>query len=271
MSETSGQYEDLLTKLNQLKRNLSVIQNSVNQNELNNDFNKIIKNSESEVNNIKHSINRLKTVSNQFNQRMSQLSPLLTSISPLLDKFEDLTKLDQLLDRLETIRRIHYSLDSNVNNCRNAKEFESRVVSITQSFNQLIAEYKLFRDVYKSELIVKYLFEIIMFWKNILYEKFEPKFIETFESINWPNISSDQKFDHKLQSNNDSINTFILYFNAVFTIDIETKLSLKSDNKNRKPEVIVLPMDLMLRPIKKRFQYHFMETKSKLNRPEKVF
>ena len=264
MTETSEQYHQLLTKLNALKRNLTVIQNSVTQNELNDNLSKIVDNSETEVQNIKKCINRLKTVNNQFNDRMSKLSPILSSIGPLLDELEDLTKLDKLLEKLETIKEIHCRLESNVVNCRNHKEMEARVVAITECFNQLIIEYKLLSD----NSVKHYLFDIIIYWKHLLYDKFEPKFIETFASIDWPNIFS----EFKSQPNIESINTFVLYFNALFTIDIESKLSpqLSPQTHNKSPK-LVLPMDLMVRPLKKRFQYHFMDSKSKLNRPEKVF
>ena len=271
MSKRNEKYDNLLIKLNDLKRNISLGPNGVNQKQLSTDLNQLIQTSETELTQMSECMNQLKNIRQEYDQQLTQLSPLLSQISPLLDKYESLTKLDKLLNKLSKIKTIHKNLESMVNNCRTNKEFESKVVSISHSFNQLVNEWTLFDEIHKNDLIKDYLFDIIMFWKQILLEKFKNKFIETFESVEWPLISGQLKS----HPNVESINTFQLYFNALLVIDIDRKVVSKreqiAENQNPLSETIILPMDLMLIPLKKRFQYHFMETKSKLNRPEKVF
>jgi hypothetical protein len=109
-----------------------------------------------------------------------------------------------------------------------------------------------------------------------LSQKFENKFIQTFGPIEWPQMTSINSINNRNTSNVDAMNAFILYFNALLNIDIERKMfsyereSVENNSELSESLCLCLPLKVMLTPLKKRFQYHFMETKSKLNRPEKV-
>jgi hypothetical protein len=269
MSSNKKQYEELLSKLSHLKISLSVDENSVK----NEEFNEIIRSAELEVNRINECLNELKIVRNKYEQHLTQLSPILSQINPLLTKFEQLSQLNKLIDNLLEIKRIHQNLDQIINNYRNDKEFDSKVMVCCHLFKSLINENYILD---KNILIKNYLFEILNYWQNILSQKFENKFIQTFGPIEWPQMSSINSINNRNNSNVEAMNAFILYFNALLNIDIERKIfSNKTEtesveNNSELSEWLCLPLKVMLTPLKKRFQYHFMETKSKLNRPEKV-
>ena len=262
IDRNNGQFEQLLVQLSDVHKEVSL---SVNQSELNESLTRLMSRSEAELTKSRQCIDRLKWTTATLIQQMDKLSPVLTSVGPLLDKLERLTQLDRLLDLFYIIKHINLSLETNVANGRNAKDSEIRVMAIIQAFNKLVHQYKALNESDRNEEIKAYLFNIIEYWKKVLYEKFEKKFIETFEGIDWPKTGDEQR----PEPSPDSINLFKLYFNALLTIDIDNKL-ISDESRNLLSKRIVLPMQLMLRPIKKRFQYHFMEAKSKLNRYEKV-
>ena len=262
IDRNNGQFEQLLVQLSDVHKEVSL---SVNQSELNESLTRLMSRSEAELTKSRQCIDRLKWTTATLIQQMDKLSPVLTSVGPLLDKLERLTQLDRLLDLFDIIKHINLSLETNVANGRNAKDSEIRVMAIIQAFNKLVHQYKALNESDRNEEIKAYLFNIIEYWKKVLYEKFEKKFIETFEGIDWPKTGDEQR----PEPSPDSINLFKLYFNALLTIDIDNKL-ISDESRNLLSKRIVLPMQLMLRPIKKRFQYHFMEAKSKLNRYEKV-
>lgn len=265
ISRNDEKFDRLLERLNNLHKEVAM---SVDQREMSDGLTELIARAEAEANNTRLCIDRLKSTSDQLNQQMDKLSPVLSGVGPLLEKLERLTQMDRLLDQFETIKQINSTLETNLVNSRNAKDSEIRVIAITNAFNKLINQYKALSEKRNQEM-KRYLLQIIEYWKRVLLERFETKFIETFEAIDWPKTSD----DCKPQPNPDSLNAFISYFKVLLTIDIDNELAADvtdHSNRNRLSYNIVLPISLMLRPIKKRFQYHFMEAKSKLNRPEKV-
>jgi hypothetical protein len=187
-----------------------------------------------------------------------------------------LSQLNKLIDNLSTIKGIHQNLDQIINNYRNDKEFDSKVMVCCNLFKSLINEYYILDKLDKNIIIKNYLFQVLNHWQNILSQKFENKFIQTFGAIEWPQMASINSINNRNNSNVEAMNAFILYFNALLNIDIERKIfSNKTEtesveNNSELSESLCLPLKVMLTPLKKRFQYHFMETKSKLNRPEKV-
>ncbi|XP_054165500.1 RAD50-interacting protein 1-like [Oppia nitens] len=264
MSVNSKQYDQLVTKLNHLIVSLSLDEKSTQ--ELGTDINDTIKKYELKANAIKETTCELKSVVQEFDDKMSQMTSILDAVSPLLDKYESLIKLDKLLSELSTIKKIHKSLEMNVINCKTNKDFETKVTLITQSFNQMVDSYKDFEDNHKNDVMKNYLYDIIIYWKPIILTKLRQRFADTFESIDWPLINTNKLQNRSKSQSSEAINTFLLYFNSLLIFDIQCKrLSPQITTESE----IVLPIDVMVTPLKKRFQYHFMETKSKLNRPEK--
>jgi hypothetical protein len=261
MSANSVKYERLVSKLNQLSLTLSLCDNQSNS-----ELNEKIKSYELKALSMKECIRRLKSCAIDLNEEFTQIEEILHNVWPLLHTFESLVKLDQLLTHLATIATIDKNLETHVVNSKNSKDFETKVVAISEWFTELVNEYKDFHEIHGNEIMRDYLWHIIVHWKPIIINALKHKLSLTFEGIDWPTISAHNITDHKSHSNAETITSFVLYFNALITIDMQCKRLSQTPDSD-----LLLPIEVMITPLKKRFQYHFMETKSKLNRLEKVF
>lgn len=263
MSAYKSLYNELVEKTENLKAN---DYHYVDDEEEKSEWDKIIEEAKVKCEHIKDCIRKLKELQKQLDEKYKKVKPMIKKVGPLLAQLDQLTQLENLLQRLENIKQVHEILEQNCIDIKD-KEFDNKINMIINAFNSIKNEYENAKS-HHSEPLKQYIEKVIVHWSDILKEKLGKKFEQILVQIHWPfGVSLTTSALKTSSVNSDSINLFCLYFNALLTVDIENDLSKKESSNI----IICLPINQMVKPLKKRFHFHFMETKSKLNNPEKVF
>ncbi|XP_071948017.1 RAD50-interacting protein 1-like [Antedon mediterranea] len=150
--------------------------------------------------------------------------------------------------------------------------------SAIKHFVALVEISKLLQDS-KCCNLVEFVNSTILFWYNILKEKLSGEFEEVATAVGWPFIANKvaslpqpTATKEDFQSRLDTLFTLLLKLQLPEDLELESKPpSSSSSLAGQKP--ISLPIELLLKPLIKRFKFHFSGKKqtNNLERPEFYF
>jgi len=219
-----------------------------------------------EIEPLEESIKRLKEMKISLDEKRNKIKPFFFDIGPDLKRLNELKRLRALLIKLDGLKKIHQSLVSfSQSRVKQKSDAEARLIKSIEMFQQLRDEWKRLEKVKSRNAYKMYLKEIIIYWSDILKQKMIPLFESCFKSISWPVITNHSSQSTQLSLPQEVANDFQLYFSSLLTLDIE-KLLADSDviqeseqsDKSINFIYVCLSLQLMIKPLKKRFVYHFM-------------
>ncbi|VDI67318.1 RAD50-interacting protein 1 [Mytilus galloprovincialis] len=109
--------------------------------------------------------------------------------------------------------------------------------------------------------LLKFIKDTILFWYKILHEKLASDFEETLKSVGWPMIGNTVKSPPVHSSQHYELLEKL--FMSLLAIQLPQSVSDKQDE-------LLLPLQLMVLPLRKRFKYHFYGNRktNNLEKPE---
>ncbi|OQR79240.1 RAD50-interacting protein 1-like [Tropilaelaps mercedesae] len=115
--------------------------------------------------------------------------------------------------------------------------------------------------------LMSFLKQTILYWHNILREKFEKEFDRVLSSMGWPVINS--TVAAALSCSQEMFACFESAFLNLYKIQLPHELLLQEKlATSNSCGTLLLPIELMVKPLKKRFLFHFV-SKRQTNRVDK--
>lgn len=124
----------------------------------------------------------------------------------------------------------------------------------------------------KCKNLVEYIKKTMIYWHDVLREKFGSEFKKVLGNLHWP-VSSTNLSTPVAQSP-DVLNKFNQLFMSLTKIALPDEYVKTQDVKDTIEDTsLLLPMQLMLQPLQKRFIFHFMGKKAtnRIDKPEWYF
>ncbi|XP_049774024.1 RAD50-interacting protein 1 [Schistocerca cancellata] len=195
-----------------------------------------------------------KTVSLQ----LSKSDPVNKELKEYIEKIDYLERCKAYLICVREIENISCDLESSV-----TEKDDHRSIQLFRSLCELSVQI----NSSKCSHLLSYLHETINFWHNLLKDKLSVEFDEVLQSLKWPFINTSllvatppPEVTQKFQQ----LTEYLLH------------LQLPTNMKTHKVtssvaidfEPLSLPLSLLLRPLRKRFMFHFYGTRQ-TNRPDK--
>ncbi|XP_075231080.1 RAD50 interactor 1 [Lycorma delicatula] len=175
----------------------------------------------------------------------------------------EIEQLEQLLIYLTCIRAIE-NLNQELESALNEDDDERAIAE----FTRLCAVCSQLHNS-KCTHLVAFLRETVHYWHNILKTKFFKQFEEILKAVNWPIVSSNNLLS---TPSPESIPKFQLLIKHLLLIQLPDELVSKSVVQSSvqllSSNPLSSPILLLVRPLKKRFIYHFCGNKQ-TNRPDK--
>nr|CAD7409598.1 unnamed protein product [Timema poppensis] len=196
-----------------------------------------------------------KTVQDHF----VKVDTVMSQMQEYMDKIEKLEQSKSYLQCIKTIEDISSALELAL-----SEKDDVRSVELFVSLSRLHVQLK----ESQCRHLVTFLNDTIHFWHNLLKDKFSAEFEEVLKLIKWPFVSSNNVLSTPTA---ESLQRLQLLSEYLLQLQLPDSLTVR-------PEVtsaflmdfapLTLPMTLLLRPLKKRFLFHFYGTKQ-TNRPDK--
>ncbi|XP_048248594.1 RAD50-interacting protein 1-like [Haliotis rufescens] len=257
-------YEETRAKKESLEKKVSLASSEVPS-----EIKKAIKNAQTISKQIK------KVGENQETVRHDILDHLRVH-KPMLD---DLTVLTQQVEELEQYTK-YLSIVAKVEDCSSqlqAALITESMGNAVEVFNSLTALYDSLEES-QCKNLVQFTKETILFWNKLLKDKIAAEFEDVLKAMRWPLVASTIKAPivanaTEMKSRMQSLFKQLLQLVLPDTISIETQVSSPALLNIPGLKPLILPLQLMLKPLKKRFKYHFYGKKqtNSLDKPEWYF
>lgn len=138
---------------------------------------------------------------------------------------------------------------------------------LTDVVNDAVSSFQSLTHIYQKhsgshcQQLIKFIKDTILFWYKILQNKLASDYEEILKSVGWPMIGNTLKAPpvHNSQ-HNESLEILFL---SLLTIQLPQSILDQHDE-------LILPLQLMVLPLKKRFKYHFYGNRktNNLEKPE---
>ncbi|KFM77078.1 RAD50-interacting protein 1, partial [Stegodyphus mimosarum] len=210
----------------------------------------------------------------QISELTEQCEELQTSAESELVKLEPIKQhFASRVKELQEIQCLHnylqWILKIEDENCNMEEAMKSDLA------HQMIEVYSRFKS-YWDEIrtsdcknLVEYVKKTVSYWHDILKEKFSRKFQKTLQNLHWPVLSTN--LTAPLNQSPDVLLKFEQLFMSIHRIALPDEF-IKTEDKKESMEdtVLLLPLQIMLQPLQKRFVFHFMSKKptNRLDKPE---
>lgn len=204
-----------------------------------------------------------------LSKSLSSLDGVETEVSQLID----LLKLKEVLEILQATSSLHQRMEQEMSSptsstkATKAIEADLRLMQAVDSFAELKGlSLKVFSMTPPGNSFREYMKTALMFWHEKLLTQLAPRFEQLCTTSGWPTIG----FQSMTQSSSSTgkkvtvTSAFDNFFVALLKIEVRDVLDASKSTKT------CLPIELMLKPLKKRFHYHFMGTTrtNQLEKPE---
>ncbi|GIX72332.1 RAD50-interacting protein 1 [Caerostris extrusa] len=223
-------------------------------------INSFIKNAESAV-------ERIKKLSEKCEQLQKSAESELENMKPIKEHFS--SRIKELKDAESLYNYFQWILK--VENQNTIME-----EALKNSFNyQIVGTYIVFKEFWEKlrtsdcKNLVMYVKKTMLYWHDVLREKFGGEFQKCLGSLYWP--VSTTKIDVPPNQSGDALVKFNQLFVSLCKIALPDAYVKTQDVKDDVEDpFLLLPLQLMLRPLQKRFVYHFMGKKptNRLDKPE---
>ncbi|XP_026725040.1 RAD50-interacting protein 1 [Trichoplusia ni] len=202
---------------------------------------------------------QVKKLSDRNEELKKKVEAFLKKTEPLRNdvesRFEAIKKLEEVLVYLKTYEQI---------------DDMSRQMKQTNDEEQMVALYLEFRKgclAYQKGHRAMYVREYRHYWHNVLKDKFTKSYEEVLKSLKWPFSSppeaSPPPKEVLAKFTSLTKNLFLIEEPEDFMTDVK-------DESGQVEKLPCLPVRILLRPLKKRFQFHFTGSRqtARIDRPE---
>ncbi|KAL1457966.1 hypothetical protein WDU94_008144 [Cyamophila willieti] len=244
------------------------------------------------------------------NRIAQELKELVENNPKVLETNSNLDELESILNHIESLRqklitfkleyedqekklkpvssKIHDNIDK-INQLEQAKLYISCLQWIEQTNEELKIEYEnpygieLYQRVCKLAVILSnshcthlcdFIIKTCHFWFDLLENKYSPGFEESIKSIKWPFTSSNVSAIQRVPSH-EVLLKFKKKLKTLLHIQYPSKLQLLDPPPTSSSSSIsfppsTLPISLLLKPLQKRFLFHFAGSKqtNRIDKPE---
>ena len=190
----------------------------------------------------------------------------LTALENELAKLEDLYKLRSLLVTLELVKEAHNAIEHllSLKYGKSKHESDLRLIQAVDQFDYIRKACETTINTCPPDNSLRiYVEKVLVHWQETLSNLLVPKFEKCLESLNWPVAEIDSLPESQVSSSS----CFDNFFLSLLKLDIRLLFLEGNDT-----EIIhvSLPIEIMIKPLKKRFFHHFMRKTSRTNQIEKV-
>nr|XP_039274264.1 RAD50-interacting protein 1-like [Styela clava] len=216
----------------------------------------------------------------KINQAMEECQPINDDLGGTVFQVKEIEKFVVYLQWLKHVEE----LSEEIQRCISSDNLSGG----SQAFTKLIKVNQILTTQHsKCESLMKFTSDTILFWHKFLKDKLALELESVLKHISWPFIlapgprtipktlpgSSGEKSSSKSGANSTASTDLRADFERVFTNllmiqlpdHLIEKLNAQSDSSNQSQPVssshILLPIQLLLRPLRKRFRYHFSGNK----------
>ncbi|CAG5129171.1 unnamed protein product, partial [Candidula unifasciata] len=253
--------KDVESKISLLKNKLSLARTEI-PSEIERVQN-IVESTSDQISRLEHT---LETVQHEVLDHTHAIKPMVVELGALINRMQEVQRYAHYLSTVVKIEDISSQIQASL--------MTESLDSAVDNFTEITQLYNL---LHKSSCrnLVKYVKETILFWNKILQDRIAVEFEEVLKALRWPLVVTTMKAPTvtnvvELKERMGRLFKKLLNLQLPDSIGLENSgvdpLLLKIGGI--KP--LLLPLELMLKPLKKRFRYHFYGQKqtNSLDKPE---
>lgn len=227
-----------------------------------------LKNAEEAQTSINNLQKKSDAIRNEAVDHCKILKPIVNDLTPLVSQIEELQKYRQYLSCVAHIE--------NISNQIYTALMSNKTSNAVEEFSSL-SEYYIQKQHSKCQNLLQFLKETILFWYNILKDKLSSLLEESLKVVGWPLIATatktPQTSSHPSQKM-DAIFLQLLLLQLPDSLSVEVQkktMTFLSREFTFKP--LLLPIQHLVTPLRKRFKFHFYGNKQTNNKekPEWYF
>ena len=203
-------------------------------------------------------VEQSKLVKDEVSQQLHQQ---LVALESELSKLDDLYKLRSLLVTLEVVKEANNAIQHllSLKSGKSKHDSDLRLIQAVDQFEYIkTACETTIKTCPPDNPLRVYVEKVLVHWNEELIKSVTPKFEDTLESIHWPVTDIDSLPESPVAS----FNTFFI---ALLKLEIRPLFVDANDGLIH----VSLPLEIMIKPLKKKFFFHFMKS-SRTNQLEKV-
>ena len=214
---------------------------------------------EEEVQKLKQAIDGLKLAKEELESE-SLTGIALDEVESEVNRLMQLYRIKEVLTIFKESRKLHEAIEYNLREKPGKNvEADMRLLQAVDEFQQLAqVAGRVFTVAPVHNFLYDYIKRMLMYWYELLLNRLAPRFEKLYESAHWPVVSIESSSGNQPTATSAFDNFFVALL----------KIEVRDIAPDHKPIQICLPIELMLKPFKKRFMYHFMGT-ARTNQIEK--
>jgi len=225
-----------------------------------------INNAESTYEHIISMGSQVENVQHTVSDHTHDVKPMLGELGALVNQVDQLKQHAHYLSTVAKIEDISSQIQSQL-----MTESLSQAVD---SFNEMTTVYDKLQSTSCTHLIV-YLKDTILFWNKILCDRIAVEFEEVLKALRWPLVISTIKAP-SVSNVSDLKDRMGKLFHKLLSLQLPDNINTENPashpvlKKISGVKPLLLPLELMLKPLKKRFKYHFYGQRqtNSLDKPE---
>ncbi|KAK6623999.1 hypothetical protein RUM44_010857 [Polyplax serrata] len=192
-----------------------------------------------------------------YEERVNKIKSMAANY---IDKINALEKATDYLEVIKKLEELSNLLESGINEKNEKKQISNYLML-----------YEIKKSLYNTKCSHLYLYanETVHYWYNILKDKFTTDYEEILKVIKWPFVGSALT---SVQAP-ETLNSFQTLTQYLIEIQIDREEEISPSTLTIEFEPLSLPMMQLIKPLKKRFVYHFMGTRqtNRADKPEWYF
>ncbi|CAH1793862.1 unnamed protein product, partial [Owenia fusiformis] len=264
-----GKVRNFYTKALATKKSLED-QLSFVQTEAPTKLNKAVREAEEATTRISQLSKEQDVISVKVNEKVEEIEPVVKRITHLTSQINELEHYTNYLTCLSKVEELSSEIQSAliINSVQRSVDHFSEMVDLMTSLNDS-----------KCANLKSFLRETVLFWYKILRDKLSGEFDEVLKALNWPFIVTTVKSLQQKESPeqlNVKLETLLIQL-----LEIQLPFEVCPEPRPQHPTLaslpdwrpLPLPMSIMVKPIKKRFRFHFYGKKqtNSIDKPEWFF
>ncbi|XP_025106000.1 RAD50-interacting protein 1-like [Pomacea canaliculata] len=209
------------------------------------------------------------TLQHEVLDLVHELQPMVEELSRLTSQLQELEKHSKYLAFVARVEE----LSSEMQSCLLTESLQPAL----ESFHALTALYDELQDS-KCKHLLSFMTDTILFWNQILRDRVADEFEEVLKVMRWPTVPTTMKAPpvsnySELKTRLQRLFKKLLHLQLPDSISVETLPSNPLLQKIPGMRPLLLPLQLMVKPLKKRFRYHFYGKRrtNSIDKPEWYF
>uniref|UniRef100_A0A0B6ZWY6 RAD50-interacting protein 1 n=1 Tax=Arion vulgaris TaxID=1028688 RepID=A0A0B6ZWY6_9EUPU len=209
---------------------------------------------------------KLETVRHEVIDYTHEVKPMVGELGALVNRMQEVKKYAHYLSTVVKIEDISSQIQASL--------MTESLGSAVDSFNEITHIFNLLHSS-SCHHLVTYVKETILFWNKILQDRIAVEFEEVLKALRWPLVVTTIKAP-TVTNVAELKERMGKLFKKLLSLQLPDSISLENSGAHPlllkivgiKP--LLLPLELMLKPLKKRFRYHFYGQKqtNSLDKPE---